>query len=282
MRTVSSTSTLQIGQHLGAYRIDALLGVGGMGTVYSARDGALRRSVAIKIVDRTDDSARHALLREARIAASLSHPAICSVHEVGCVGDQPFIVMERVDGVPLSRVIRHGHGLAIETALNYALQIVDAIAHAHAHGVVHRDLKSANVMIGPGGAVKILDFGLAVHDLDDPDGETTRTEAPSGAGTIPYMAPEVLCGHRAGPRSDIWAIGVLIHEMLAGSRPFTGATRFELAAAILERPPEPLSASVPYELRRIVARCLEKSADERFSSARQLASALDAVPISSR
>ena len=277
----SSGSPLQIGQRLGSYRIDALLGVGGMGAVYCARDRALRRTVAIKVVDRADAAARRALLQEARIAASLCHPGICSVHEVGCIGDQPFIVMEHVAGEPLSAVIPQGRGLPLETALHYALQIVDAVAHAHAHGVVHRDLKSANVMVGDGGVVKILDFGLATCQVAvDPDSETTRTETPSssGAGTIPYMAPEILCGRRAGPRSDVWALGVLIHEMIAGSRPFAGATRYEVAAAILERAPAPLPAHVPAALRRVIARCLEKTIDERFASARQLAAALDELP----
>jgi eukaryotic-like serine/threonine-protein kinase len=272
---------LEVGQQLGTYRIDALLGVGGMGAVYSARDAALRRSVAIKVVDRGDAAARRALLQEARIAASLSHPAICSVHEVGCVDDQPFIVMEHVGGLPLSARIPAGRGLPLETVLHYALQIADAVGHAHVHGVVHGDLKSANVMVDETGAVKILDFGLATWDapLLDPNSETTRSETPTGAGTVPYMAPEVLCGRRAGPRSDVWALGVIFFEMLAGARPFAGATRYELAAAILDRPPAPFRAQTPAPLRRIIARCLEKVADERFASARPLAAALDDLPV---
>lgn len=274
-------SPLQIGQRLGEYRIEGLLGVGGMGAVYSARDAALRRVVAIKVVDRPDAAARRALLQEARIAASLSHPSICTVHEVGVVGDQPFIVMERVAGAPLSTVIPAGIGLPLETALHYVIQIVDAVAHAHAHGVVHRDLKSANVMIGSDGSVKILDFGLAILQTEPTDSEidTTRSETPSGAGTVPYMAPEILCGGRAGPRSDVWALGVLLYEMVSGTRPFQGATKYELAAAILGRPPAPLPQDVPADVRRIVSRCLEKAADERFASARQLATALDDLAV---
>jgi serine/threonine protein kinase len=279
----SSASPLQIGQRLGAYRIDALLGSGGMGVVYAARDRALRRTVAIKVVDRADAAARRALLQEARLAASLAHPAICSVHEVGCIGDQPFIVMERVVGAPLSAMIPAGRGLGVETALHYAIQIVDAVAHAHTRRVVHRDLKATNIMIADDGSVKVLDFGLAIYDVDaaaDTDAETTCTDATSGAGTVPYMAPEMLRGHRACPRSDVWALGVLIHEMLAGTRPFAGDTKYALAAAILERAPAALPAHVPASLRRVVARCLEKAADERFPSARQLAVALDDVPVS--
>ena len=272
-------SGLQIGQRLGAYRIDALLGVGGMGTVYAARDRALRRSVAIKVVDGADAGARRALLREARLAASLAHPAICGVHEVGCVGQQPFIVMERIEGRPLSAVIPSGVGLPIETAMHYAIQIVDAVAHAHARHIVHRDLKAANVMVDRDGWVKVLDFGLAIHDAgSDLDVETTRTDLTAGAGTLPYMAPEILRGRRAGPRSDVWALGVLLHEMLAGVRPFGGVTKYDLAAAILADPPAPLPGHVPAPLRRIVLRCLERVAGDRFASARSLAAALDDVP----
>jgi len=275
----TSAASLQIGQRLGAYRIDALLGVGGMGTVYSARDRALRRTVAIKVADRGNAVARRALFQEARIAASLSHPAICSVHEIGCVDDQPFIVMEHIAGEPLSAVIPPG-GLPIETALHYARQIVDAVAHAHACGVVHRDLKSANVMIGAGGAVKILDFGLAIRaTMSLPDWQTTRLDPRTGAGTVPYMAPELLSGARGGPRSDIWALGVLMYEMLAGVRPFSGLTGYAVAAAILSGPPAPLPAHVGGPVLRIVARCLQKPLDQRFGSAKHLAAALDDVPI---
>jgi len=145
---------------------------------------------------------------------------------------------------------------------------------------VHRDLKASNVMIDDAGAVKVLDFGLAFHDVAaEADAETTRTDATSAAGTIPYMAPEILRGQRAGVRTDVWALGVLIHEMLAGSRPFWGSTKYELAANILEHPPAPMDVHVPGSLRRIVGRCLEKAPDERFPSARQLASALDDVPV---
>jgi serine/threonine protein kinase len=274
---VTGGSSLQIGQRIGEYRIEALLGVGGMGAVYGARDTALRRSVAIKVVDRVDAAARRALVQEARIAASLSHPSICTVHEIGVVDDQPFIVMERVTGRPLSSMIPPGIGLPLETALHYAIQIVDAVAHAHTRGVVHRDLKSANVMVGSDGSVKVLDFGLAIYHTDpaESETETTKSETRSGAGTVPYMAPEILRGRRAGPRSDIWALGVLIYEMVSGTRPFVGATRYEVAAAILERSPAPLPRHVPVNVRRLIDRCLEKVSDERFASARQLAAAFD-------
>src|SRR5437660_4559900 len=134
--TASTVQPLRVGQRLGPYRIDGVLGAGGMGVVYRARDRKLRRTVAIKVVDRADAAARRSLLQEARIAASLDHPAICSVHEVGCVGDQPFVVMEHVAGLPLSSVIPSDRGLELEAALHYTIQIVDAVAHAHGRDVV--------------------------------------------------------------------------------------------------------------------------------------------------
>src|SRR4051812_14946433 len=187
--SLSGVQPLRVGQRFGPYRIDGVLGTGGMGMVYRARDRKLRRTVAIKIVDRRDGAARRSLLQEARIAAALDHPAICAVHEVGCIGDQPFVVMEHVAGPPVSAVIPAGRGFALEAALHYAIQIVDAVAHAHKRDIVHCDLKSANIMVTPGGLVKILDFGLAVRqpvDLDATAADTTRSEMPSGAGTVPY------------------------------------------------------------------------------------------------
>ncbi|HEV3139199.1 MAG TPA: serine/threonine-protein kinase [Vicinamibacterales bacterium] len=276
----ASSATLRVGQRFGRYRIDGVLGSGGMGVVYRARDRRRRRVVAIKVVDRADAAARRSLLQEARIAASLDHPAICGVHEVGCVGDQPFVVMEHVAGLPLSSLIPANRGLALESALHYTMQIVDAVAHAHGRNVVHCDLKSANIMVTSDGLVKVLDFGLAVRqpvELDGTASETTRSEMPSGAGTVPYMAPEILRGRRADRRSDVWALGVLLYEMVAGRRPFSGATRYELAAAILGEDPPPLPGRAPAGLCAVTLRCLEKQPDRRYPCARALAAALDAL-----
>jgi eukaryotic-like serine/threonine-protein kinase len=276
--SLSGVQPLRVGQRFGPYRIDGVLGTGGMGIVYRAHDRKLRRTVAIKLVDRASVAARRSLLQEARLAASLSHPSICAVHEVGCIRDQPYIAMEHVVGLPLSSTIRSGGGLGIEVILHYANQIVDAVAHAHGRDVVHCDLKSANIMITAGGGVKILDFGLANRqrlDLEATAIDTTRSEMPSGAGTVPYMAPEVLRGHRADRRSDVWALGVLLYEMAAGRRPFAGATRYELAAAILGEDPPPLPGRVPAGLCAIAARCLRKDPERRFPCARSLAVALD-------
>jgi serine/threonine protein kinase len=280
MSAVSLTGVqpLRVGQRFGPYRIDGVLGTGGMGIVYRAHDRKLRRTVAIKLVDRSNAAHRRSLLQEARLAASLSHPSICSVHEVGCIRDQPYVVMEHVAGVPLSSLIHGEKAMGLEAMLHYTIQIVDAVAHAHARDVVHCDLKSANIMITAGGGVKILDFGLANRqpvNLDSTDPETTHSEMPSGAGTVPYMAPEVLRGRRADRRSDVWALGILMYEMAAGRRPFAGATRYELAAAILGEDPPPLPGRVPASLCAITARCLTKDPVQRYPCARTLASAID-------
>jgi len=271
-----------VGQDLGPYRIEALLGAGGMGVVYRARDRKLHRTVAIKVVDRlrVDADSSRLLLQEARLTAALSHPSICGVHEVGYHGDQPFIVMEHVEGTLLTSLIPVDKGFAVETALHYALQIADAVAHAHARGIVHRDLKSSNLMMASDGRLKLLDFGLAIrcedHSADEV--ETTRSlEVPSGAGTVPYMAPELLRGKQADKRSDIWALGVLLFEMLTGRRPFRGGTRYELAAAILADPPAPLGREVPAALRKVVVRSLLKNPADRYASAGEFAAALDDV-----
>jgi eukaryotic-like serine/threonine-protein kinase len=273
--------SIEVGASVGPYRIDGVLGAGGMGVVYRAIDCELRRSVAIKMVDRRRHSvdALQLLVQEARAAASLNHPAICGIHEIGHVDGEPFIVMEHVAGTPLSDVIAASAGLSVETAIHYAMQMVDAVAHAHDHGIVHGDLKTSNVMVGSDGRVKLLDFGLAVEyrrESESGDTDSTRpANGIAGSGTVPYMAPELLRGGRADERSDIWALGVVVFEMLAGYRPFGGATTYEAAASILDDPPRPLPARTPAGLKAVVGRCLAKSPPDRFMSARELASALD-------
>jgi serine/threonine-protein kinase len=278
-----AAQAIAIGQSFGRYRVEGLLGSGGMGKVYLAQDCALGRTVAIKVVDhsRHDPDALRLLVREARLAASLSHPSICSVHEVGQVGDEPFIVMEHVKGEPLSTAIHRRRALPFETALNYEMQIVDAVAHAHDHAVVHGDIKSSNIMVGPGGRIKILDFGLAVQRAAREVSEISRLETttpppPSSCtGTVPYMAPELLRGRPADIHTDIWALGVVFYEMLVGYRPFRGATAYELAAAILANEPISLPSWVPTAVRQVVERCLVTCPAGRYPSARDLASDLD-------
>jgi eukaryotic-like serine/threonine-protein kinase len=272
------------GKAFGHYRIQGQLGAGGMGVVYSAYDTVLERQVAIKVVgDRVlaDKTARDLLLHEARAASSLNHPNICTIHEVGDSDGEAYIVMEQVEGQPLNSLIG-SNGLTSDSVIRYGMQIADALDHAHKHGVIHRDLKSTNAVVTPEGRVKVLDFGLAARLKDAELKEATASKAPLTesrmiVGTLPYLAPELLRGQPADPRTDTWALGVLLYEMANGSHPFHGSTAFELSAAILGDTPTLLPASVPSGLRTVILRCLEKSPGERYQRASDVHSALEAL-----
>jgi serine/threonine protein kinase/tetratricopeptide (TPR) repeat protein len=276
--------SLPEGKAFGHYRILAQLGAGGMGVVYSAYDTVLERKVAIKVVGGlvlADKTARDLLLHEARMASSLNHPNICTIHEVGDSGGDAYIVMEQVDGQPLHELLGTG-GLPTDSVIRYGMQIADALDHAHKRGVIHRDLKSTNAVVTPEGRVKVLDFGLATRLKDAELREATAskdplTESRTIVGTLPYLAPELLSGHPAEARTDTWALGVLLYEMASGSHPFHGRTAFELSSAILREAPIPLPVSVPPGLRAIILRCLEKSTGERYQQACEVHSALEAL-----
>lgn len=278
--THNHIAPLPVGTTIARYRIDGVLGSGGMGQVYLARDTAMHRTVAIKVVDPRRQRPCD-LVREARLAASLDHPSICAIHGVDYLGEEPVLVMEHVKGVPLSKVIRGRRPISVATALDFARQIVSAIAHAHARGVVHGDLKSSNVMVGPRGHVTILDFGLAVRcgGAAPGDGmETTQASPATGAaGTVPYMAPEIIRGEAPTVASDIWALGVLLFEMLSGRRPFAGKTPYELASNILINQRTRMESLVQGPIRDVIDRCLAIDPAGRYSSARELASALRAL-----
>ena len=272
--------TVRIGQRVGPYRIEGLLGTGGMGHVYVALDTRLKRTVAIKFVARVREN-QVALLREARFAAALNHPAICTVHEIGQVDDEPYIVMEHVRGVPLWSVIQQHGAVPLESAVCYELQIADAVAHAHDRGIVHGDLKTSNIMIAEDGRVKVLDFGLAVrrnlaYAAAGCDFDTTCVSQSSvAAGTVPYMAPEILRGQPPDVHSDIWALGVVLFEMLAGHRPFRGATPYELAAHILANQRADTGVRLPAPVWRLIDRCLCSNPCDRYDSVRGFAGELD-------
>jgi tetratricopeptide (TPR) repeat protein/predicted Ser/Thr protein kinase len=272
-----------IGKTLGRYRIEASLGAGGMGVVYRARDTELDRPVALKLL--TEESApgaaaRERLLSEARAASALNHPNIATIYEVGQAEGAFFLAMEIVEGRALNEVIPPD-GLPAEQVLRIAAQIADAVAHAHERGVIHRDLKTANVMLTPEGRVKVLDFGLAERLGADQLNEVTRSqqlpENRALAGTLLYMAPELFRGQPADARSDIWSLGVLLYEMAAGRMPFQGRTGFELTSAILRESPAALPAHVPAGLRGVIARCLEKEPAQRYQRASELRAALEAL-----
>jgi eukaryotic-like serine/threonine-protein kinase len=275
------------GSRIGPYEVVGLLGTGGMGEVYLARDTRLGRNVAIKVValHATDDPLAHArLVREAQHASILNHPHICTIHEVGETAEHAFFVMEHVDGRTLTTMIQLGE-LLPDAAVRYGVQIAGALAHAHDHGVVHSDLKSANVIVTPDGRAKVLDFGLArrLHAQNVEDVTCSQDSLTDGviAGTLPYMAPELLRGVMPDERSDIWALGVLLHEMVAGHRPFTGHTGLELSSAILREPPAPLPARVPATLVRIVGQCLAKDPGQRYQRASEVRAALEMSPLDS-
>jgi TolB-like protein len=254
-----------------------------MGEVYRAHDARLEREVALKVLPAqilTDEKARARMLREARMAGKLNHPHICTVHEVGEDDGQIYIAMELVEGKPLSSILGSG-ALPQDRALRYGEQVADALAHAHERGVLHRDLKSGNIVITPDGRAKVLDFGLAkpLAADDQSDAATTAaaplTEPGSFLGTLEYMAPEQLRGQQADARSDIWALGVVLYEMVGGRRPFTGETVPAVSAAILKENHEPLQAEIPASLRAIIDRCLAKEPGERFQKTDEVRAALE-------
>jgi eukaryotic-like serine/threonine-protein kinase len=246
---------------LGPYRIEALLGSGGMGSVYCAVDTRLERRVAVKI---PSEPFSDRFKREARAIAALNHPNICTLHDVG----PNYLVMELIEGPTLAERIRKGP-LPVEEALAIARQIAEALEAAHEKGIVHRDLKPANIKVKPDGAVKVLDFGLArvmrapgPPGADDPTHSLTVTEAGMIVGTPAYMAPEQALGKTVDKRADIWAFGVILYEMVTGSRLFAGATTAETLHAVLTQ--EPDWDRVPAGVRPVLRRCLEKDPKRRL------------------
>ncbi len=277
--------TLRAGATRGPFEIVAPLGAGGMGEVYRARDPRLDREVALKVLPAAavaDETARARLLREARMASKLNHPNVCTIYEVGEAEGQTYIAMELVAGQALSERLAGGR-MSVDEVVRLGHQMADALAHAHEHGVVHRDFKSANVVITPEGRAKVLDFGLAKPLLGrDLEAATTLTQASlteAGAivGTLAYMAPEQLRGKPADARSDVWALGVVLYEMAAGKRPFAGETGFEVSSAILNQPPKALPAVVAAPLAAIIERCLAKEPSQRYQRAGEVRSALEAM-----
>ncbi len=274
---------LTAGYKVSHYEIIAQLGAGGMGVVYRARDERLGRDLALKVLpteSMDDQNARARLLREAQMASSLNHPHIAHIYEVGEDRDLLFIAMELVEGRPLREVIGQS-GLNPETVLRLGLQIADALAYAHERGVIHRDLKSANVMITPEGRAKVLDFGLAKR-LQEEDGDKTSPELSltgSGmmVGTPNYLPPEVLLGGKADPRSDVWAMGVVLYEMASGKLPFAGASLAELAGSIVNGAPTPLSGRVPVGIQAVIGRCLAKEPSQRYRHGSEIRVALESL-----
>ncbi len=268
-----------IGERIGHYQILSLLGAGGMGEVYLAQDTKLDRQIALKLLPARflqDAEQVRRFEREARAASALNHPNILTIHEIGEAESIHYIVSEFVEGKTLRERLRHGP-LSIGEARAIAEQVAGALSVAHKAGIIHRDIKPENLMVRPDGLVKVLDFGLAklterpaVRPEVDSGGETLvqlSTELGMVIGTVSYMSPEQARGQKVDERSDIFSLGVVLYEMIAGRRPFEGATKSDVIAALLTAEPPPLRqdcAEAPAELERIIGKCLRKDREDRY------------------
>lgn len=276
-----------VGTTFGRYLIESKIGHGGMGIVYRARDIKLDRLVAIKVLAeklRANPVAWGFILREARNASALNHPCICTIYDTGEENAQPYIAMEYVEGRPLNMLVMPT-GLAPPLVAYTARDIASALAHAHERGIIHRDIKSSNVVITLQGSLKILDFGLAKRIRPGTSRRTSQSnssllEVGQLAGTIHCLAPEVLRGERASVWSDIWSLGILLYEMATATLPFRGKTIFELATAIMTAEPAPPRVKLPSWLAEIIARCLQRDLSRRYHCVRDLIADLPAQALS--
>lgn len=259
-----------IGQTISHYKILEKLGKGGMGVVYKAEDTKLKRNVALKFISAErfeDDDTRDRFVNEAQTVASLNHSNICTVYEIDEVDEKIFIAMELVEGQSLKQMIKAGP-LDVDTAISIAKQVSQGLQEAHNKGIVHRDIKSANIMITPKGDAKIMDFGIAKTTT-----ETQVTETATLVGTLAYMSPEQIQGGKVDARSDVWSLGVLLYEMLAGQLPFIGKKDQFILYSILNDNPAPLTSvrkGIPLELEGITRKCLEKKSENRYQTALDL------------
>ncbi|HMS38665.1 MAG TPA: serine/threonine-protein kinase, partial [Pyrinomonadaceae bacterium] len=274
------------GQEIGVYRIEEKIGAGGMGEVYRAIDTRLNRQVALKFLPQSmenDRTARRRLVKEAQAAAALSHQNICAVHSVEESDEQIFIVMQYIEGETLDKSL-NGSEISAEEFKFLARQIVTAVAFAHSHGVIHRDLKPGNIMLTEDGEIKILDFGLAKVNREtaflggEVDQQSNLSSSGLIIGTVAYMSPEQLRGKKADYRSDIFSLGIIFYELLAKNNPFNQKSQAETISAILAEEPAPLhefAPKFPASLINLVEKCLEKDTAKRFQSAAEILVELD-------
>src|SRR5271163_396969 len=280
--------TFAAGAKLDSYEVLGLLGAGGMGEVYRARDAALKRDVAIKVMPAfvsNDPDRLRRFEQEAQATAALNHPNILAVYQFGVFQGAPYIVSELLEGGTLRQLLERGP-MPVRKAIDYAVQIAHGLEAAHEKGIVHRDLKPENLFVTKDGRVKILDFGLAKlkQHQPDPDGAaatiTQKTDPGMVIGTAGYMSPEQVRGKTVDHRTDIFAFGAILYDMLTSKRAFQRSTSAETMTAILNDDPPSISQIVqttPPGLQRVVHRCLEKNPEQRFYSAHDLAFALEAL-----
>ncbi len=273
---VGSREKLRASQSLSHYKIIKLLGAGGMGEVYLAEDTRLHRQVALKVLpDYSSGNHQHIerFLREAQAASALNHPHICTIYEINDDGDTPFIAMEYVVGETLDKKIKTR--LEPKQVLDIALQVADALAEAHAHNIVHRDVKPANIIVNPRGQAKVLDFGLAKKIAAESEDETQKIISQAGLiiGTASYMSPEQARGKEVDARSDIFSFGVVLYEMIASKPPFDGENAVDVISSILHIEPAPLHQLMPEvspDLERIINQALRKNREERYQTMKDL------------
>ena len=277
-----------IGTQLGHYRIERLLGVGGMGEVYLASDTKLGRQVALKVLSEKlagDPDRLERFEREARAAAALNHPNIVTIHSVENIGGTPFLTLELVDGQTLAQMMSPG-GLPLDRVLVLGIPLADAVGAAHTRGITHRDLKPANVMVTADGRLKVLDFGLA--KVKEEALVAAEAGLPTAAltsegrivGTVAYMSPEQAEGKPVDQRSDVFSLGIILYELATGARPFGGDTHMSTLSAIIKDTPKPITEvrpGLPRELSKIINRCLAKDVEDRYQSAKDLRNDLRAL-----
>ncbi|NIO49154.1 MAG: protein kinase, partial [Candidatus Aminicenantes bacterium] len=248
------------------YKINEVLGRGGMGIVYKAEDVKLKRNVALKFLPpelMRDDEAKERFVLEAQAAAALSHPNICTIHEIDEEEGKSFIAMEYIEGQSLRENIKRGP-LRINEALDIAIQVAEGLEEAHKKEIIHRDIKSANIMVTDKGQAKIMDFGLAKVK-----GGSLLTREGTTLGTVAYMSPEQARGEEVDHRSDIWSLGVVLYEMFSGRLPFLGDREASILYSVVHEEPKALKAiksDIPVELQQIINRALKKKPDSRYSS----------------
>ena len=280
-----------IGTTISHYRILEMLGAGGMGVVYKAQDTRLERFVALKLLPADfahDPQLRERLVREARAASALNHPNICTIYEVGEDQGQPFIAMEFLDGYNLKQTLEQGP-LDPGRVLDLSVQVLDALEAAHAEGILHRDIKLANIFITRTGRAKILDFGLAKKTTAKQPrvagADPHLTSGLSALGTMAYMSPEQALGKPLDERTDLFSFGIVLYEMTTGRAPFQGDTTGELFLSIVQASPAPpleLNPQIPSGLQPIIVKCLEKDRELRYQHASEIRSDIQGLQADAR